>query len=315
MLHRITVSPQGSLGLVATASEDTSPLQTGDVAFEVVSAFNTSFISGVVTLASHVWQPYVANWPAEFSFWRDFTRKYFAELCRQYSPSLKQWAAVAPPDTTLVEEWLQSAPPMPGLEYLIPLRLQELWQELDSHTQWAARQHKDGLAGYLKSLDADWNLIGRVTFHLAENKRNPDAPFAFMATYTQGQAKDGTPQHLPLAEALRLSISAKDTAKLDQLLEPVSRAARSVKLIDRLLESRKLFTPQAWGIGQAYEFLSSITAMEQAGAGHTCSQLVECCSSATSAGLRKHWIKTTQPIWHRWLGSTNRCEYRWGSTR
>jgi non-specific serine/threonine protein kinase len=265
LIHRIAISPQGSLRLVATTSEIGSPVQSIDVASEIVDAFNASLVGGLVTLASSRWQSAVMGWPAEFVFWRDYARNYFAALCRQYSSASKQWSAVGPPDTTTVEEWLQVAPPMPGLEYLSPLHLQELWHDIDAYTQVAASGCDEGLAGLLKSLDANWNLIGRVTFHLAENKKNPDAPFAFMATYTQGQAKDGKPQHLPLAEALRESIAAKDTAKLDQLLEPVSRAAGSVKLVEHLLESRQLFAPQAWGIGQAYEFLSSIPIMEQAG--------------------------------------------------
>ena len=265
MLHRIAISPQGSLGLVATASEIGSPVESIDVASEIIDAFNVSLVGGLVTLASSRWQTAVMSWPPEFAFWRDYARNYFAALCRQYSSTSKQWSAVGPSDTTTVEEWLQLAPPMPGLEYLGPSHLQELWHDLDAYTQVAARGYDEGLAGLLKSLDVNWNLIGRVTFHLAENKKNPDAPFAFMATYTQGQTKEGKPQHLPLAEALRESIAAKDTAKLDQLLEPVSRAAGSVKIVERLLESRKLFAPQAWGIGQAYEFLSSIPIMEQAG--------------------------------------------------
>ena len=265
MLHRIAVSPQGSLGLVATAGEGDSSIQSSDLPQEVVAVFHDSFVSGLVTIASSHWRSVIVSWPAEFTFWRDYTRRYFAALCRQYSSSSKQWSAVASPDETLLTEWLQLAPPMPGLEYLSPLRLQELWRDIDSYTQTASRGHIEGLAGYLKSLDADWNLIGRVVFHLAENKKTPDTPFAFLATYTTGQAQDGTTQHIPLAEALRESIAAKNTAKLDQLLEPVSRAAKSVKLVDRLLESRKLFAPQAWGIGQAYEFLSSIPTMEQAG--------------------------------------------------
>lgn len=265
MLHRIAVSPQGRLGLVATASEIGSPVQLVDVASEIADAFHASLVGGLVTLASSRWQSAVIGWPGEFAFWRDYARNYFAALCRQYSSTSKQWSSIGPPDRTTAEEWLQLAPPMPGLEYLSPLHLQELWQDMDAYTQVAANEHDEGLAGLLKSIDVNWNLIGRVTFHLAENKKNPDAPFAFMATYTQGRVEDGKPQHLPLAEALRESITAKDTAKLDQLLEPVSRAARSVKLVERLLESRKLFSPQAWGISQAYEFLSAIPLMEQAG--------------------------------------------------
>lgn len=265
MLHRIAISPQASIGLVVTKSEIGSPAKSIDVVPEIVAAFKASFACGLVTLASSRWQSEVVGWPNEFTFWRDFTRRYFAALCRQYSSNSSEWSAVSPPDARLIEEWLQLAPPMLGLEYLSPLTLQEIWRDIDTHTRILAGGHDEGLTGYLKSLDANWNLIGRVTFHLAENKKNPDAPFAFMATYTQDQTKDGTPRHLPLAEALRDSIAAKDAAKLDQLLEPVSRAAKSVKLVDRLLETRRLFAPQAWGIGQAYEFLSSIPIMEQAG--------------------------------------------------
>ncbi len=263
--HRIVISPQGNVGFVAIANEDRSPNPSGEIPYEIVSAFQASTFSGFTALASSVWQPYVAHWPAEFSFWRDYVRKYFVALCRQYASNVKRWVSVSPPDAATLEEWIALAPPMPGLEYLTPGTLQELWNELDSHTSSSANRHEEGLAGYLKSIDSDWNLIGRVTFHLAENKKNENAPFAFMATFTQGQSKDGTPQHLPLAEALRESIATADSAKLDQLLEPVSRAAKSVKLVERLLESRKLFAPQAWGIGQAYEFLSAIPEMEQAG--------------------------------------------------
>lgn len=265
MLHRIAVSPQGFTGLVSSASEVYSTQKTSDIPADLVSAFRESFSHGLVELASSVWQLSVASWAPEYSFWRQFARHYFAAACRQYSSSVKQWVPVAPPDATLLADWISQSPPMLGLEYLKPPHLQNLWSEIDAHTQTVSRKHKDGLAGFLKSLDPNWNLIGRVTFHLAENKKNADAPFAFMATFTQGQSKEGAPQHLPLAEALKESIFLKDTEKLDQLLAPVSRAAESVPLVARLLESKKLFAPQAWGINQAYEFLNALPTMEQAG--------------------------------------------------
>jgi hypothetical protein len=263
--HRIAISPQGCLGLVAIAGETDSPLHSTEIAPEIFADFNESFVKGLVSLASDQWRAAVMGWPPEFAFWRDYARNYFAALCRQNVSTFQKWCPVETPDAAVLEEWLQLAPPMPGLGYLSQDHLERLWQEIDSHTKVAATEHLEGLSGFLKSLDTNWNLTGRVTFHLAENKKNPDAPFAFMATYTQSQAKDGKTQHIPLAEALRESIAAKDTAMLDKLIEPVSRAARSVKLVEQLLESRKLFAPQAWGIGKAYEFLSSIPIMEQAG--------------------------------------------------
>lgn len=265
LIHRIAVSPQGSLGLVAAAVTLGTTDQADEVAPEIVAAFGDSLVSGLVSLASSRWSSAVTGWPPEFGFWRDFTRHYFASLCRQAFATSSEWAAVAPPDAATLEEWLQTAPPLPGLEYLSPNQLRQVWHDLDGYTKSTVVRYPAGLAGFLKSLDSNWNPIGKVTFHLAENKKNPELPFAFMATYTQGQTKEGKPQHLPLADALRDSLAARDNAKLEHLLEPVSRAAKSVKLVDRLLESRKLFSPQAWGIGEAYEFLSMIPLMEQAG--------------------------------------------------
>ena len=265
MHHRIVIASQGKLGLVATPIESESPFDALEIPRELVGGFQSSFVSGLVLLSSSSWGQQLATWHVEFGFWREFTRKYFASLCRQYSSNHKQWTSVQPPETALFEEWLGDAPPMLGIEHLNPDVLRQLWGEIDAHTQVESGRHEGGLAGYLRSIDTDWNLIGRVTFHLAENKRNAELPFAFMATYTQGQAKDGSPQHVPLAEALRDSIASKDTTKLDQLLEPVSRAAKSVPLVEQLLETRKLFAPQAWAIPRAYEFLKSLPTMEQAG--------------------------------------------------
>jgi hypothetical protein len=37
---------------------------------------------------------------------------------------------------------------------------------------------------FLKSRHPAWNLVGRVHFNIAENRKDEDAPFAFLATYT-----------------------------------------------------------------------------------------------------------------------------------
>jgi SNF2 family DNA or RNA helicase len=265
VLHRIAISPQGYVGLITSSTDSESRTQVESIPAELLNSFTESFICGLAELSSGRWQLRITNWPAEFSFWREYVRQYFKALCRQFSPNAKKWLGVAAPDVIQLEQLISIAPPMPGLEYLTLSTLQHVWQQIDSFARTVSSKCDGGLASYLKSLDASWNLIGRVTFHLAENKKNESAPFAFMATYTQGQTKDGVPQHLPLSEALKQSIASKDTAKLDQLLEPVSRAAQTSKLVDQLLESRKLFTPHAWVISQAYRFLTDVPAMEQAG--------------------------------------------------
>ena len=64
-----------------------------------------------------------------------------------------------------------------------------------------------------------WNLVGRVHFNLAENRRDEAAPFAFMATYTTRLSGSAQPQHLPLGRALKDYAGAGDRERLLSLLD------------------------------------------------------------------------------------------------
>jgi len=84
------------------------------------------------------------------------------------------------------------------------------------------------LQSFLAQCNPAWTLVGRVHFNLAENRRDPDFPFAFMATYTTGLSAGAKAQHLPLGEALRQYAGAKNKNELLSLLQPVQRAADNV---------------------------------------------------------------------------------------
>ncbi len=264
------VLPSGKLGLVADpelGGVDAKPA----LSQELLEAFGKSSAAGLTLLASSRSQ---TRGCALTGFWRAFGRSYFRALCRQSSQGSAAWSSPDPPGEQELMEILESAPPMVGLEYLKHDSLQRLWMELDEYTHQQVsvlptavkgRKVKGDLAAYLRDLDSEWNLVGRVTFHLAENKKNPSKPFAFLATYTDDRAKTRTLQHIPLSEALKQSIQSGDTERLDRLLQPVSRAAGESDLVKKLLESRALFSPQAWSIGQAFAFLSAVPAMERAG--------------------------------------------------
>jgi non-specific serine/threonine protein kinase len=108
-------------------------------------------------------------------------------------------------------------------------------------------------------------LLGRVTFHLAENKGDPERPFAFLATFTHRLSGQSRLQHLPLAQALKTYADAREQVKLAALLEPVRRAAAQSQLVRKLVDTKALFAPQAWTIREAYRFLTESAAIEQAG--------------------------------------------------
>ncbi|WP_339612685.1 DEAD/DEAH box helicase [uncultured Rubinisphaera sp.] len=253
---------------IVTPAGDLILETTHEVPEKLARAFARSSAASMTFLAS---QKCNIELSASLAYWQEFARNYFRALCRQGISSDGHWSQPHPPDEETLENMLNSAPPMRGLEYLSRETLCRYWEELDALTQQKATARKGGLASYLKSLHADWNLVGRVTFHLAENKKHPEKPFAFMATFTPQEdklAKTLTPapvRHVPLSVALKQSIETQNTQMLDTLLEPVSRAAHSIPLIANLLETRTLFAPQAWGISRAYEFLSSVPELEKSG--------------------------------------------------
>ncbi len=189
-----------------------------------------------------------------------------AAASRTTKPStLVDKLGVAPPDELALAVVVSEAPPMRGLEYLTNDLLKVWWSELLCHFLDRATGAEGGCRGLLLTLNPDAHLLGRVTFHLAENKREPDRPFAFLATYAHRLSAKSQVQHLPLAEALRQYAAERDQTKLAELLTPVREAAARSVVVDRLLSSRAIFQPQAWPISQAYAFLNDVAVMEEAG--------------------------------------------------
>ena len=93
---------------------------------------------------------------------------------------------------------------MRGAELLTPALLGDLWTDIGTALRVEVGRFKDGgVQGYLKKQSSVWNVVGRVCFHLADNKRDRDYPFGFIATYVHKVSKQATPQHLPLGQALK----------------------------------------------------------------------------------------------------------------
>ncbi|MDA8171874.1 MAG: DEAD/DEAH box helicase [Nitrospiraceae bacterium] len=104
--------------------------------------------------------------------------------------------------------------------------------------------------------------MGRVYFHLVENKRD-DAPFAFLATYSTALNSQGASRHLPLKYALEEF--GEDNEKLLDLLSTVHVAAKDSPLIGELVESGEIFHPLAMTSQEAFTFLKEIPLYENAG--------------------------------------------------
>ena len=134
--------------------------------------------------------------PPVFTWWREFGARYVTALCTQAAMAQHK-VRFAAPSMQELEEIALSAPPMTGAEYLTPAVLHSLWQELDTAFRVELSESKCGVQDFLKRRNPAWNLVGRVHFNLAENRKDPDAPFAFLATYTTRLSAQAKAQHLP----------------------------------------------------------------------------------------------------------------------
>jgi len=272
MSIRPLITPAGHLTVESADDADVSDgtLNAG-IQEELQTAFYNSGAAGLRCLASGQLK---AELPAAFVFWREFAQSFFHELCGLGEDALRKLASssaarsattINPPHELTLIGLIENAPPMRGLEYLTPDVLRGLWHELQELVLDEASAYDGGPVAYLRHLNPLWNLLGRVTFHLAENKRDPDRPFAFLATYTHRMSAKAKLQHLPLAEALKQYAGEKNQIKLAALLEPVQKAAGKSELIREMLDSRRLFQPQALSISQAHRFLTNVPQMEEAG--------------------------------------------------
>ena len=82
-------------------------------------------------------------------------------------------------------------------------------------------------------------------FNLAENRKDEEAPFAFLATYTTRLSAHAKAQHLPLGQALREYAGAANKERLLSLLLPVQRAAESCAWLKAMVDAGEIFHPLA----------------------------------------------------------------------
>jgi superfamily II DNA or RNA helicase len=158
-----------------------------------------------------------------------------------------------------------TAPMMAGAEYLGPDMLRALWRETASACAAAWAASGVDLQTFLKGLNPAWNLVGRVHFNLAENRRDADAPFAFMATYTTQLSAQGRAQHAPLGQALRDYAGADNRSRLLTLLLPVQRAAESCAWLRVMVENGEIFHPLRWSAAEASRLLANAAELASAG--------------------------------------------------
>jgi non-specific serine/threonine protein kinase len=257
-MHELTITPQGHL-LVREAPLETSGPKLSK---RLLGAYSESPARGMLYSASEETD---AALPPSFEFARSIARLYLTTLCKATLPEPGEPVPEVPPPAADLDRAVLQAPPMTGLEYLTPEVLSAWWRDLDALVRGEIERHSGGAHGYLRERNPHWRFVGRVTFHLAENKRDPDHPFAFLATYADGLTPQGRVRHEPLGRALQQYAGEQNRAAMLNLLLPVSRAAESSELVRRLVDSGDIYRPLAWVPREAYEFLRAVPLFESSG--------------------------------------------------
>jgi superfamily II DNA or RNA helicase len=255
-----TLTPHGRLTLV---QDDNAAAIEAELAQRLESAFARGSGHGLLQLGAN--EIGVAL-PSTLSYWREFAAQYVTAVCTLPNTGAGPSKAQVPvPPSFELEQLVLAAPPMTGAEYLTASVLSALWKELDAAFRLELSESKRGVEEFLKRRNPAWNLVGRVHFNLAENRKDEAAPFAFLATYTTRLSAHAKAQHLPLGQALREYADAANRERLLSLLLPVQRAAESCLWLKAMADAGEIFHPLRWMPNQAMQLLRDVPQLESAG--------------------------------------------------
>jgi superfamily II DNA or RNA helicase len=260
--HVLALSPRGHLLL-----EETDSLVGVSGAFTATDSLVLAFAAsqGAGLLALGALRRSTPAVPPEVVFWGAFANVLLETLAHTPEAADNRLPEhLAPPPGEFSSRVLQ-IPVMRGAEYATAEVFENLWLAAFDHVCLEASATEGGLRAWLGRVNPALGLLGKVTFHLAENKRSTDLPFAFLATYTHRLTEGGKAAHLPLARALQEYVGAQNQSALNRLLDPVQKAADQSPWARAQLESRRIFQAQAWAPADALAFLRETPLLESSG--------------------------------------------------
>ncbi len=198
-----------------------------------------------------------------FNFWLKFSQLWLEQLRRlPVLEDKREKITLIFPDQE-VFELIEDAPFFTGSEYLNSEILKEWWQRLTGFFKKEIKGFKGSVEAFFKQFSDDIHLVGKIHFHLVENRKGSAAPFAFLATYSAGYNENDQLQHRPLQYAM--TEYADDQEQLVELLTTVYSVAEESKMINELVDSGELFYPLSLTQNEAYTFLKEVAVYERLG--------------------------------------------------
>ena len=166
------------------------------------------------------------------------------------------------PDADTVAGLEASVPFVIGAEYLDGKWIGSAFAGLHTIFQREIAVYTGTVAMYLAEQSQQLRVPERIFFHLVENNKEEEFPFAFLATYAT-KDKDGKINHMPLQYALEEYQGERE--KLLKLLSCLNRASEESGFVRETVESGEMFHPLKLTANEAYQFLREIPVIEEAG--------------------------------------------------
>jgi superfamily II DNA or RNA helicase len=257
------LTPHGSLTLAPSpdASEEKAVLEPARTA-RLEQAFARGSGHGLLCLGV---DEVGTTLPPALSYWRNLAAGYVTALCALPAIGERSKRPVPISAAGELDTMVAAVPPMTGAEYLTTEVLANLWRDMDQAFDAELAQSTLTVQAFLKSRHPAWNLVGRVHFNLAENRKDEDTPFAFLATYTTRLSAEAKPQHLPLGRAMQEYAGTRNRERLLSLLMPVQRAAEQCPWLKAIVDGGEIYHPLRFNPQQALQFLRNVPVLEGAG--------------------------------------------------
>ena len=256
----LLVSPSGHLRL------DPDPAVPSPLSDEAALRLHDGFAPGVGPGLLQLGAAEVETaLPPVLGYFRDLVRALLNQLCHLPEPEAALAAGEPALDDGSCARLLLNLPPLRGAEYVDAEALRSWWQSARVALAQQVTASQSTVEAVLRASSPVWSSVGRVHFHMAENRRDPDRPFAFLATYTTGVAARGKVVHAPLGQAMRQYAGARNKAALLSLLSPVERAQVHCPWVKQLFDSGAIYQPLAWTPAEALALLRDVEPLEQAG--------------------------------------------------
>ncbi len=263
-LRALRLSPSGSLHLSPDHADDALAFPIPQrAAARLDEAFQRGPGHGLFHLGAVEVQGHLGP---VLDYWRDLAKLYVTKLCGLLDlDEVVQKGLDVPLLPEESARFLESAPPMTGAEYLSLETITHLWKGIEAAFLEDLKASGGAASRFLREKNELWNMVGRVFFHLAENKARADAPFAFLATCTTRISSQGKLQHVPLGKAVQGHATARNKDGLLSILLPVQKAAEKSVFLKDLVDSGRIFQPQAWRPKEAHVFLKEAPLFEDNG--------------------------------------------------